>query len=237
MILVYLYIDILVQPVSQLDVVPGQDAVFTVNTSRDGPTHQWQRDSVNLTDTLDQYSGSTTSSLTVLSVAESDEGNYTCVVTVSDGNSTTTDVAQLSVRECCVQLPFRVDCDVFVLGDLPVITADPVSQTDIVPGADATFSVTATGPPTLTYQWQRDGTDISDMAEMYPGPGSGSIYIYTILPTHKYSIYGRSTATNTLIVLGVTEEDEGNYTCVVSNGGRVTSMAAQLDVRKFALCT
>ena len=104
------YIDILVQPASQLDVVPGQDAVFSVSASGDALTYQWQRESVDLTDVLDQYSGSTTSSLTVLSVEEADEGDYTCVVTASDGSSTTTDVAQLAVRECCVEVPFRVDC-------------------------------------------------------------------------------------------------------------------------------
>lgn len=42
----------------------------------------------------------------------------------------------------------------------PAIATQPQSQT-VVPGTSVTFSVTATGP-NLTYQWQRNGSDILD---------------------------------------------------------------------------
>src|SRR6185503_1655040 len=41
----------------------------------------------------------------------------------------------------------------------PTITSHPTSQT-VAPGASVTFSVRASGPPPLRYQWQRNGTDI-----------------------------------------------------------------------------
>jgi glucose/arabinose dehydrogenase len=41
----------------------------------------------------------------------------------------------------------------------PTITQHPVSRT-VAPGTSVTFSVQATGPGTLRYQWQRNGIDI-----------------------------------------------------------------------------
>jgi glucose/arabinose dehydrogenase len=42
----------------------------------------------------------------------------------------------------------------------PTITSHPVSRT-VAPGAPVTFSVRASGPPPLGYQWQRNGSNIS----------------------------------------------------------------------------
>ena len=42
----------------------------------------------------------------------------------------------------------------------PSITTHPTSQT-VPPGASVTFSVRASGPPPLRYQWQRNGANIS----------------------------------------------------------------------------
>ena len=42
----------------------------------------------------------------------------------------------------------------------PTITQQPVSRT-VAPGASITFSVRASGPGTLRYQWQRNGADIA----------------------------------------------------------------------------
>jgi large repetitive protein len=44
-------------------------------------------------------------------------------------------------------------------GTAPMITVQPSNQT-VTAGATATFSVTATGSGTLTYQWRRNGTSI-----------------------------------------------------------------------------
>jgi len=57
----------------------------------------------------------------------------------------------------------------------PVITTQPATQT-VVPGAIATFSVTATGAGPLTYQWRKNGTNISGAtAATYSTPPTTTI--------------------------------------------------------------
>ena len=83
-----------------------------------------------------------------------------------------------------------------------------MSRQNVVPGEDITFTVIATGSD-LTYQWQRNGMNLTDDT--------------------KYS----GTTTATLTAMNVMEEDEGNFTCVVTNAvDSVTSSAAPLTVRK-----
>ena len=93
------------------------------------------------------------------------------------------------------------------------MTVHPVDLTNIVPGSDVSFSVTATGTAPLSYQWQKDGVDLTDGG----------------------SITGATTAT--LTITGVMESDEGDYRYVVTNiAGMDTSNAAMLTVGMFAVC-
>ena len=93
--------------------------------------------------------------------------------------------------------------------DPPQVTVHPVDQSDIIPGSDVSFSVTATGTAPLSYQWQ-DGVDLTDGG----------------------SITGATTAT--LTITGVMESNEGGYRCVVTNiAGIVTSSTAMLTVGKL----
>jgi hypothetical protein len=88
----------------------------------------------------------------------------------------------------------------------PVITTQPADQA-VVPPATATFTVVATDPGTINYQWQKNGVDI-------PGATSAS---YTTPAT--------------------TGADGGShFRVVVSNaaGASVTSNAATLRVQGFA---
>ena len=84
------------------------------------------------------------------------------------------------------------------------MTVSPVYQTNIVPGSDVSFSVTATGTAPLSYQWQKDRVNLIDGG----------------------SITGATTAT--LTITGVTESDEGGYRCVVTNiaGADISNTAA-----------
>ena len=91
-------------------------------------------------------------------------------------------------------------------GDRPDITTQPMSQQNVVPGTNVSFMVEAKGSD-LTYLWQRNGVNLTDDT--------------------KYS----GTTSATLTVMNVVKEDEGNFTCVVTNVvGSVTSSAAQLTV-------
>ena len=90
------------------------------------------------------------------------------------------------------------------------MTVHPVGQTNILLGSDVYFSVTATGIVPLSYQWQKDGVDLTD---------GGS------------SITGATTAT--LTITDVMESDEGGYRCEVTNtAGTDTSNTAMLTVGK-----
>ena len=109
-------------------------------------------------------------------------------------------------------LSYNLGCDdaanlsSLYLVDRPDITTNPTSQLNVVPGTNVTFTVVATGSD-LTYQWQQNGGNLSDGV--------------------KFS----GTTTPTLTVMNVMEEDEGNFTCVVTNVlDSVTSSAAQLTV-------
>ncbi|CAK0748377.1 exported hypothetical protein [Gammaproteobacteria bacterium] len=82
----------------------------------------------------------------------------------------------------------------------PAITVQPQSQS-IVTGLPVTFSVTATGTPTLTYQWKKNTVNIG----------------------------GATSATYN--IAAVAAGDAASYTVVVTNGGgNVTSSAAVLTV-------
>jgi hypothetical protein len=88
----------------------------------------------------------------------------------------------------------------------PVITVQPQGLT-VVAGNPATFTVTASGSGTLSYQWRKGGVDLSD----------GGI------------ISGATTATLTLS--NVQLADAGSYSVLVRNaGGSLTSDAAVLQV-------
>jgi hypothetical protein len=88
----------------------------------------------------------------------------------------------------------------------PEIAAQPLSQLSPV-GSNATFQVSATGAPPLTYQWQFNGTNLADGARI---TGSQS---------------------NRLVVANLQPGDAGAYQVVVSNPyGSTTSAVATLQV-------
>lgn len=66
-----------------------------------------------------------------------------------------------------------------VLGNVPSITTQPASQTAAA-GASVTFSVTANGEGTLTYQWKKDGT-------LIPGANAATYSIAAVSSTHAGS--------------------------------------------------
>lgn len=94
--------------------------------------------------------------------------------------------------------------------DPPVITQHPEPQ-NVCASLTATFTVAATGSGTLSYQWQKDGADLSNVGH-YSG-----------------------VTTTILTVSDLETIDEGDYRCVVTNAyGTATSNTAALTV---ASCT
>ena len=172
------------QPTDQ-SVTVGGSATFTVTaTGAPTPTYQWRFDG-------SEISGATSSSYTISSAALTNAGDYTVVVTNTAGAVTST-AATLTVTPAAVA---------------PQITTQPTDQSVTV-GGSATFTVTATGAPTPTYQWRFEGSEIS-------GATSSS--------------YAVSSAALT---------NAGDYTVVVTNtAGAVTSTAATLTVTPAAEIT
>jgi hypothetical protein len=107
---------------------------FNVSATGTGLIYQWRKGGNNI-------SGATSSSYTINGVVAGDAGNYDVVVTSSCGN-TTSDIATLTINAATQ------------------ISANPTNQT-VCAGGSATFSVTATGTGTLTYQWRKGGNNIS----------------------------------------------------------------------------
>ncbi len=162
------------QPLSQT-VAAGASVTFTVvATGTPTPTYQWYKDSVAI-------SGATSSSYTIAAVAATDAGVYAVSATNSQGTITSSG-ATLTVLYA------------------PVITTQPASQT-VVQGSNVTFSVTANGNPSPTYQWRFNTANISG--------ATGSTYT----------------------INGVAPAAGGSYDVVVTNSqGSVTSTAATLTV-------
>jgi hypothetical protein len=137
------------QPASKT-VSVGQTATFSVTATGTGTlTYQWKKNGTAI-------SGATSSSYTTPATAASDNGAvFTVTVTGSSGNVTS------SGATLTVNVP-------------PSITAQPASKT-VLTGQTATFSVTATGTATLTYQWNKGGVAISGAtSSTYTTPATAS---------------------------------------------------------------
>src|ERR1039458_728257 len=127
---------ITVPPVSQ-SMTLGNPATFSVAAS--GPptlTYQWQFSTNGTTWSNWLSTPGTSASMTTPAVPAGANG-WEFRVVITDGNS-------LSKTSSPVTL---------TVNSPPVITVPPVSQS-VTLGNPATFSVAASGTPTLTYQWQ-----------------------------------------------------------------------------------
>jgi predicted small secreted protein len=127
------------QPANVSVVAPATATFSVVATGTPTPTYQWRRNGTNI-------SGATASSYTTgATTVAADNGAKFDVVVTNAAGSVTSAQATLTVTSGNVA---------------PAITTQPSSISVVAP-ATATFSVVATGTPTPTYQWRRNGTNIS----------------------------------------------------------------------------
>ena len=126
------------QPAGQT-VNVGQAASFSAMATGTAPlAYQWQKNNVNI-------SGATSARYATPATVSGDNGaTFRVIVTNSVGNITSNS-ATLTVNPASAG---------------PKITTQPINQTVTV-GHTATFSVVATGTVPLTYQWQKNNTNIS----------------------------------------------------------------------------
>ncbi len=130
-------------------VVPnGGTTNFYVTATGNQPlTYQWQFNGTNIDDgtanswSSASFSGSSTTNLTIIGASTNDIGAYEVVIANFLGSVTSNPV-------------------MLTVGVPPQITSSPANQT-ATNGLMATFTVTATGTPTLHYQWQFGGSSLS----------------------------------------------------------------------------
>lgn len=160
----------------------GGTATFTITASGETLSYQWRKGTTNLSDG-GRISGATSRILTISGLVAADAANnYNCVV-ATPCTSVTSSNAALTLSSTP-----------------PVITTHPVSQTECS-SSFVVFSVAASGS-NLTYQWKKDGVNIS-------GATSSSFFISSLQANAH----------------------QGAYHCVVSNGcGSVVSNSATLEV-------
>jgi hypothetical protein len=165
-------------PLQSQTVTSGGSVTFTVTANGTAPlTYQWQKNGASL-------SGKTNAALTLSDVQLSDAGAFRVVISNSVG-SITSEQATLLVNPAPIG---------------PSVIASPQSQTVVV-GSSVTLSVTASGTAPLTYQWQKNGSNI-------PGAASTQLALNNVQPA-----------------------DAGSYAVAVSNlAGTATSASATLTV-------
>lgn len=186
---------------SSSSVTAGANASFSVSVGGNpAPSVQWQRlpsgssTWSNLSNT-GAYSGATSTTLTVASVTVVMSGDQFRAVATNSVSSATSSAATLTVNTA------------------PAITTQPSSST-VSAGANASFTVAASGSPAPTIQWQR-----------LP---SGSSTWSNLSNTAPYS----GVATGTLTVSGTTTAMSGDqFRAVATNAASsATSSAATLTV-------
>ena len=138
---------------SSITVVLGQTATFSVTATGTSPLeYQWQKNGSNV-------SGSTAATYTTPATTSSDNGSKFDVVVADSAGSKTSAQATLTVSATPIA---------------PTIATQPANQTVTV-GQTATFSVVANGTSPFTYQWQKNGSNISGAtAVSYTTPATTS---------------------------------------------------------------
>jgi hypothetical protein len=165
---------ILAQPTNQT-VMAGATAAFSVKANGSAPLfYQWTFNGTNLL-------GATNTLLTLANVQPAQAGAYAVQIANAAGSTNSTSA-------------------ILTVNGAPVITTQPVSQTNFV-GGTAVFAVTAIGSTPLSYQWTFNGTNLlvatnSTLALtnlQFCQAGN-----YTLLVTN---LYGAAMSSNALLVI------------------------------------
>ena len=179
-------------PPSTQTTAVGGGARFSV-TATSNPaatlTYQWLHND----DPITGNASATTATLTLTNVQAADAAIYTVVVTNPIGSITSAGAALV------------------ITGLPPVIATSPASLTKVA-GTTAVFTVSATGSPTLAYQWRKGGNNLTNTA----------------------NITGATSAT--LTIANVQAADAATYDVVVANPTlpNATSAGATLTVTPAA---
>jgi len=139
-------LEIVTEP-ADVTVTAGATATFSVVAKGKQPQYQWRRNGSDI-------ANATSASHTTAATVAGDSGAVYSVIVTSGARTLTSRNAVLTV-----QVP-------------PAISTQPTSIS-VQEGQTATFSVVATGSGTLSYQWRRNGTNVSGAsASSYTTPAA-----------------------------------------------------------------
>ncbi len=153
---------ITVQP-TNLTLLEGMTATFSVQTAPNAlMSYQWQQNNGLLLKEEGSYSGTATSTLTISNISGASVGSYSVILSNAAGVLTSSNAVLTYVHSP------------------PVIVQQPVPQ-NALPGATASFSVSAVGDSPYTYQWQLNGTNLVNNAT-YSGVSKQVLMLTNISP-------------------------------------------------------
>jgi hypothetical protein len=177
------------QPANQT-VAPGGTAVFAVSATGDSPlSFQWQFQGTNIV-------GATNTTLNVTNAHQASIGTYQVVVTNSLGSVTSAPA---------------------VLNLMPGILTQPTNITALA-GSTVTFTVVAEGSSPLSYQWQKNGTNVA-------ANGNSSAFALGTIQASDAGAY------NVVVTNAFGSAISGSATLTVSSQGpAITTQPAQVIV-------
>jgi hypothetical protein len=182
------------QPAAQV-ATAGSDAHLSVTASGTSLSYQWQSSSDGTN--WANVSGATLGTITITNVSASQTGTFYRVIVSNASGSVTSNAASLTVNAATVT---------------PTINVQPVSISVVAPQV-AVFSVTATGTPAPTYQWQISNdsgstfTDISGATSASYTTAATAVAnngaVYRVRITNSVASVNSSGAVLTVLAAGV----------------------------------
>jgi uncharacterized repeat protein (TIGR03803 family) len=159
---------------TNLALLDGMTANFSVGIATNAlMNYQWLLNGRLMTDG-GNFSGTTTSTLTISNVSLTNVASYSVFLSNAAGTLTSSNAS------------------LTIVSSAPVIVQQPSNQT-VLPGAPATFSVGAVGNTPYTYQWMFNGTNLA-ASTTYSGVTSSSLTVNNCMTTNTgtYSVVVRN---------------------------------------------
>ena len=216
---------------SDTTTAPGANITLNASAIGTGVAYQWQKDNVNI-------GGATGLSYVIANIQGTDSGVYQCVASNVHGT------VKSNPATVTVMVP-------------PSITVHPADMNATI-GNNILLTTTASGPGALTYQWQKDGTNLTNaftLEKMMPKfdrpnrkwgkdnhgnwcyiTAQGAFYRKGILTKNLGVEYWSDTTKligpSFLQLINVQSANSGTHRCIVTNsGGSITSNGAVLSVQ------
>ncbi len=179
---------------SSATVVLGKGGTLAVSVSGSEPiTYQWRKDGSPI-------AGATGNVFALTSVQTTDAGSYSVVATNPAG-SVVSNPATLTVQS-------------------PVVLLTQPLSLGVIPGTNATFSVTATGSSPITYQWRKDGTPIAgatNASYTVSNAQSANGGAYDVVLNNPVGSVTSQSATLTVFTAPAVTTDPSNQTVTAGN--------------------